>query len=293
MKKNIYRGLITALVTPFKNDGIDFVCLKKLLVNQISNNIESIIVCGSTGESVLLSLPEILAVAEYSKKVAGSNLNIIGSISTASLEQAVILAQQYEQIGLDGIMCTCPYYIKPNQSDLYNFFKEVASNVNLPIMLYNIPSRAGVDLENSTILDLANIDNIVALKDASGDIRRALELSAFDSNFSLLSGDDITCLGFIAQGGHGCVSVASNIVPQFSKQMNDYALAGNFTDALKVHKTLTRLYQALSIEPNPIPVKYALSEMGLCYNNLRAPLSPISEQNAEYIRIEMHNLGLL
>ena len=293
MKKNIYRGLITALITPFHNNEIDFGSLKKLLANQISNNIESIIVCGSTGESVLLSLPEILAVAEYSKKIAGSNANIIGGISMASLESAIILAQEYEKIGLDGIMCASPYYIKPTQSDLYNFFKEVADKVNLPIMLYNIPSRAGTDLQNGTILDLTKIDNIVALKDASGDLTRPLELSTSNPHVSLLSGDDVTCLGFIAQGGHGCVSVASNIVPQISKQINDYALAGNFTDALKLHKTLTTLYQVLFIETNPIPVKYALSEMGLCHNNLRKPLSPISEQNAESIRMEMKKLGLI
>jgi 4-hydroxy-tetrahydrodipicolinate synthase len=291
---NIYQNLITALITPFENNQIDFTSLEKLINYQIENEVKALIVCGSTGESVTLDLPEIIAIAQYAKKIAKNNIKIIGGISSASTELACILAQQYQKIGLDGIMCVTPFYNKPTQKGLLKHFKLLSESSDLPIMLYSVPSRTGVDFKDETILELSEFRNIIALKDAGSDLERPLRLRRYIKNdFSLLSGDDSTCLAFNAQGGNGLVSVASNIIPSLCKQVQDLSLSGNFLDAFQIQKKLVNLYIALFIESNPIPIKYAASLLGLCKNELRLPMISLEDINKDLVKSAMTELSIL
>jgi 4-hydroxy-tetrahydrodipicolinate synthase len=291
---NIYKNLITAQITPFENNQIDFISIEKLINNQINGGIKSIIVCGSTGESVTLDLPEIIAIAQYSKKIAKDNAKIIGGISSSSTSFACILAEQYQKVGVDGIMCAIPHYNKPTQKGIIEHFRSISESCDLPIMLYSVPSRIGTDFKDETILELAQYDNIVALKDASNDLERPLRLRRYlKKEFSLLSGDDSTALAFNAQGGDGCVSVVSNIVPKLCKTIQDLSLSNDFAGALKLHIKILPLYKALFVESNPIAVKYAASVLGLCKNEIRLPLLTLEENNIDYVKSTMLELGIL
>jgi 4-hydroxy-tetrahydrodipicolinate synthase len=291
---NIYQNLITALITPFENNQVDFVSLEKLVNYQIKNQVKSLIVCGSTGESVTLALPEIIAIAQFAKKIAKDNIKIIGGISSASTELSCILAEQYQKLGLDGIMCVTPFYNKPTQKGLVEHFKLLSQSSELPIMLYSVPSRTGIDFKDETILELSEYENIVSLKDAGSDLERPLRLRRYiKGNFTILSGDDSTALAFNAQGGSGCVSVASNIAPFLCKQVQDLSLSGNFSDAFLIQTKLITLYKALFIESNPIPVKYGASLLALCKNELRLPLLPLEVRNQEFIKLAMNELEIL
>jgi 4-hydroxy-tetrahydrodipicolinate synthase len=291
---NIYNHLITALITPFENNQIDFVSIEKLINYQIENQVKSLIVAGSTGESVTLALPEIIAIAQFAKKTAKDRIKIIGGISSSSTETACILAEQYQKLGLDGIMCVTPFYNKPTQKGLLEHFKLISQSCELPIMLYSVPSRTGIDFKDETILELSEYNNIISLKDAAPDLERPLRLKKhIKKDFTLLSGDDSTALAFNAQGGDGCVSVASNIAPALCKKIQDLSLADNFSEAFLIQKKLISLYKALSIESNPIPVKYAASLLGLCKNEMRLPLLPLEEGNREYVKLAMQEIGIL
>ncbi len=265
----MFKGIITALVTPFLEGGeIDNEFLGHLLNAQIKANISAIIISGSTGEGLSLNAKEYADLIKAAKNIVQDKAKIIAGISSFNLSYAkdmVIAASEYA----DGLLCTSPIYTKPCQRGIYEYYKEIAVITKLPIMLYSVPSRTGADIENKTIKELSEIDNINAFKDASGCPARSLELSRY---IDVFSGDDIDMLSFYANAAIGTVSVASNIVPNLCNEVYRLYQSGNIDAAQKLHLFLTPLYRNLS--PNPVMIKFFLSQMGMCKNILRLPLMP-------------------
>jgi 4-hydroxy-tetrahydrodipicolinate synthase len=274
MNNNIFKGLITALITPFKDNRIDFMSLERLLEYQIKNGVDGIIVAGSTGEGLSLNNDEYQALLQAAVDITKKRVPIIAGCNSSSTDFAINQVMQVQKIALDGLMCTTPFYIRPTQEGLYQHFKAIDDVAELPIMIYSVPKRTGVDFNDETILRLAELNNIVALKDATGDLNRPLNISAkVKTDFNLLTGDDETSLAYNAHGGVGCVSVVANIAPKLCKELQDQWKKGNFKSALKIHQQLLPIYKALFSETNPIGVKYAAEHLGMCLSSLRLPLT--------------------
>ncbi|NRB10770.1 MAG: 4-hydroxy-tetrahydrodipicolinate synthase [Rickettsiaceae bacterium] len=283
-KNNMFKGIITALITPLDNGKIDYDAALNLLKLQIENKILSIVVGGSTGEGSLLLEKEYYDLIKFCKQNSANNLNIIAGIGGQSTNSAVNRAIAAADFGADGIMCSIPAYIKPTQEGIYQHFKAIHDNCSLPIMLYSHPGRAGVDMDDNTILKLANLERVIAFKDAGSEISRATRIRAkAKSDFNLLSGDDLNFLSYIANGGVGLVSVLANIKPAIFQTMYNHCLQGNFFEAFKLQSSLQDLYQALAKETNPIGIKYAAATLGLCNNELRLPLTPLAQEYRQAI----------
>ncbi len=265
----MFSGLITALITPFKDKQLDFDSLEKLLNNQIKNEVSAIVICGSTGEGASLNFEEYNNLIEATLEITKKSLPIIVATSSSSTAVATSVGDLATNLKVDGFMCSVPSYVKPTQDGIYKHFEAIHNSTNLPIMLYSVPSRTLTDFADDTIIALSKLDRIIALKDASNDFARPLRLNAkIGKNFNLLSGNDETSLSYQAQGGVGCVSVASNIVPDKCKKLQDLIKKGDFISALEMQQELLPLYIALFAETNPILVKYAASHLGLCQNEL-------------------------
>ncbi len=284
MNNNIFKGLITAIITPFKEGRLDFAALEKIIEYQIDAKVDAIIVAGSTGEGASLTRNEYRSLVQASVDITKKRLPVIAGCSSSCTEFAIELAMECQKIGADGLLCAVPPYIKPSQEGIFEHFKQLHDAVELPIMLYSVPSRTGVDFADETIIRLAQLPRILSLKDAGGDLERPLRLSAsVPSNFNLLSGDDSVALAYNAQGGVGCVSVTSNVAPKFCKELQEAWQKGEASLALQIHKQLLPLYQAMFLETNPIPVKYAMHILGLCGPEIRLPLLPATEKTRERI----------
>lgn len=274
------RGSIVAIATPMKKNGvIDWESLKQLVNFHLENKTDAILAAGTTGENTTMTLEEHCKVIRTIVKEVNKKIPVIAGIGANSTSEAVKLTKLAKKEGAEYGLSVTPYYNKPTQKGMYKHFKEV-SGVGLPIIVYNVPKRTGVDINNETILKLSKIENIVGIKESSGNLTRALELIAKykEKEFYLLSGDDSTACEFILSGGHGVISVSSNIVP---KQMHDLCIAsikGNIELAYKINKKLMPLHYALSIESNPIPVKWALNKMGLVKKGIRLPLTWLSKK---------------
>lgn len=283
-KDNIFKGIITALITPFANGEIDYNAVEKLIKLQIENKILSVVVAGSTGEGSLLLEKEYYDLIKFCKLNSSNNLNIIAGISGQSTGSVVNRAIAAADFGADGIMCSIPSYIKPMQQGIYQHFKAIHDNCYLPMMLYSHPGRAGVDMNDDTILKLANLERIIAFKDAGNDMSRATRIKVkAKAGFNMLSGDDPNFLSYMANGGAGLVSVLANIKPGIFQAMYNQCLQGNFFEALKLQSSLQDLYQALERETNPITIKYAASILDLCNNELRLPLTPLAKKHCQEI----------
>ncbi|MES2214634.1 MAG: 4-hydroxy-tetrahydrodipicolinate synthase [Pseudomonadota bacterium] len=279
-------GLMTALVTPFKNDEIDFTSLQKLLDYQKKGGVKTVVVAGSTGEVPTLSKEEYNELIKHAVEFAGG-LNIVAGCGSSSTKIAVDMATSAEKIGASALMCTVPAYNKPTQEGIWLHFKAVHDATNLPIMLYTIPSRTGTDFTDETILRLAQLPRIVAIKDGGPDIERPLRMSAKLSDFSILAGDDSAATLFYAQGGSGLVSVASNVMPRTMSRLCALLQESRLQEAITLQQKLFPMYKAMFIETNPIPVKYAVSLLGLCEPDLRMPLCALSKDNQEKVEIAM------
>ncbi|MED3624208.1 4-hydroxy-tetrahydrodipicolinate synthase [Neobacillus thermocopriae] len=270
----------TAMVTPFDNKGhIDFAKTTKLVNYLIENGTDSLVVAGTTGESPTLSKEEKLALFQHVVKVVNKRVPVIAGTGSNNTYSSIELTKKAEQIGVDGIMLVAPYYNKPNQEGLYQHFKAVAESTTLPVMLYNIPGRAVVNIQPETIIRLSKIPNIVAVKEASGDLNAMTTIIAnTDEDFALYSGDDGLTLPVLAIGGAGIVSVASHIIGNEMQQMIKAFLDGDHRSAAKLHQELLPIMKALFAAPSPAPVKTALQLKGLDVGTVRLPLVGLNEQ---------------
>ncbi len=275
---NIFQGLLTALITPFKNNKLDLVSLEKILTYQIDNKVDGIVVAGSTGEGTSLTLEEYERLVQTAVEITSKRLPIIAGCSASNTNAALEIIRIGTKSAVDGFMCSIPAYIKPTQEGVYLHFEALHQVTEVPIMLYSVPSRTIVDFSDDTIIQLSKLPRIIALKDASNDLERFLRIKPqIKDGFNLLAGNDGTLLSYNAQGGVGCVSVAANIVPALCKQIQVSCQNNDYHTALKIHQQLSPLYQALSRESNPIPVKYGVASLGLCANELRLPLTSATE----------------
>ncbi|MEH7250519.1 4-hydroxy-tetrahydrodipicolinate synthase [Neobacillus niacini] len=269
----------TAMVTPFDKKGhIDFSKTTQLVNYLIDHGTESLVVAGTTGESPTLSKEEKLALFDYVVKVVGKRIPVVAGTGSNNTYASVELTKKAEQLGVDGIMLVGPYYNKPNQEGLYQHFKTIAQATSLPVMVYNIPGRSAVNIHPDTIIRLSKIPNIVAVKEASGDLNAMAHIIANTDNFDLYSGDDSMTVPVLSIGGSGVVSVASHVIGREMKEMVYAYLEGNPTRAAKLHQQLLPLMQGLFAAPSPAPIKTALQVKGLDVGSVRLPLVPLNEQ---------------
>ena len=259
----MFKGVFTAIVTPFKGGRIDEKALRKLIEFQIESGAAGIVACGSTGESATLSFEEHIDVIRIAAEAAEGKIKVIAGTGSNNTVEAVHLAKEAEKFKIDGHLQITPYYNKPTQEGLFLHFKAVSASCSKPLILYNVPTRTAVNILPDTVLRLAEIDNISGIKEASGSLEQATAiLRKAPDKFCVLSGDDALTLPIIAVGGHGVISTVSNVAPKDMSLMTDYALKGDLKSARKLNFKLFPLINAMFIETNPIPVKKALNIMG-------------------------------
>ncbi|MHB1645990.1 MAG: 4-hydroxy-tetrahydrodipicolinate synthase [Candidatus Acididesulfobacter diazotrophicus] len=290
----MFKGIYTAIVTPFKSNKIDENSLEKLIEFQIKNGVSGIVACGSTGESATLSFEEHIRVIELAAKFAAGRVKVLAGTGSNNTNEAVELVKEAEKLNIDGHLQITPYYNKPTQEGLYLHFKKIAENAKLPIILYNVPTRTAVNILPETVLMLAKIDNIKGIKEASGSIEQVTAiLRSAPEDFYLLSGDDAMTLPIIAIGGHGVISTVSNVAPKDMSLMADYCFKGDYKSARKLNFKLLPLIHAMFIETNPIPVKKALNIMGFIENEIRLPLSEPAGSTIEKINQALKDYGII
>lgn len=272
--------MATAMVTPFDHKGnIDFQKTDQLIEYLIKHGTDSLVVAGTTGESPTLTAEEKIALFEHVVKVVNKRIPVIAGTGGNNTKQSIELSQKAEACGVDAIMLVVPYYNKPNQMGLFKHFKTIAEAVNLPVMLYNIPGRTGINLDTETVVHLSQVPNIVAVKEASGDLNQITEIIAnTPEDFDVYSGDDSMTLPVLSIGGTGVISVASHIIGKEMQEMIQAFYQGNLDRAAKLHGKLLPVMKGLFQQPNPVPVKTALQLNGLNVGSVRLPLVPLSEQ---------------
>ena len=288
-------GSLVALVTPMHDDGqVDFESLKRLVDFHIDNGTDGIVAVGTTGESATLSVDEHIKVVEAVVKHAAKRVKVVAGTGGNSTAEAIELAENARQVGVDMTLSVVPYYNKPTQEGMYRHFRAIAEAVDIPVILYNVPGRTVADMSNDTTLRLAEIPNIVGIKDATGDIGRACDLVLrAPKNFALYSGDDPTGMAFMLCGGHGVISVTSNVAPKLMSELCQAALAGDTARARAINDKLQGLHKQLFVEPNPIPAKWALQQMGWISGGLRLPLTPMTDAAAPAVRAAMQQAEVL
>lgn len=282
----MFRGTYTALVTPFRNGEVDFEALEKLIEAQIAGGVEGIVPIGTTGESPTLTHPERHQMIERAMKIARGRCKVLAGTGSNSTREAIAHTREAEELGVDGALVVAPYYNKPSQEGLFRHFQAIAGETSLPLMLYNIPGRCAVDIVPDTVVRLAeNCSCIVAIKEASGSVDRVSELAQrLPDEFTILSGDDLLTLPFLAVGAVGLVSVASNLFPGEVSRLVRSFLAGKIAEAQQLHRRFHALFKDLFIEPNPVPAKTALSWRGVMSSEVRLPLCEMTEQNQKRLR---------
>jgi len=290
----MFHGAMVALITPFQDGEIDFETLDELIDFQLENGIDAIAPVGTTGESPTLSHAEHKQVIERVVKTVGGAVPVIAGAGSNSTAEAIELTEFSRKVGADATLQVCPYYNKPTQEGFYQHFKAIAEEVDLPIVLYNIPGRCGgTGLTAQTVARLARLDNIVAIKEASGRLDMASEI-ATSCDITIISGDDSLTLPMAAVGGKGVISVVANIVPADVKAMTDLILEGDFVSALKWHKKLFALSRdLLSLATNPIPIKAAMAMLNMASDELRLPMTPLDDDKKEALREALTDYGLL
>ena len=292
----LFTGCGTALVTPFRKDlSLDEEAVRRLARRQVDAGINFLVPCGTTGESPTLSKAELRRVVEIAiEEARRGKIRVVAGAGGYNTAEVIERAREYEATGADGILSVSPYYNKPTQEGLYQHFKAIAAAISLPIVLYNIPGRTGVNIEPATMRRLAEIDNIVGVKEASGNISQmAVVLDIVPDDFVVLSGDDGITIPLMSLGGRGLISVASNEIPTEMTRIAQLCLAGDFVGAREIHRKYFRLLEANFIETNPGPVKAAMGLMGLLDPHFRLPMVPPKPENLEKIRGALEAVGLV
>ncbi len=290
----MFFGSIPAVITPFKNGEVEYSSFEKILNHLIQNGSDGLVPCGTTGESPTLSHEEHKKIIEETIKINDRRVPIIAGTGSNNTEEAVDYTKHAESVGADAALVVTPYYNKPTQQGLYHHFKVIANSVKIPIIIYNIPGRSVVDMSIQTMIELSKIQNIIGVKDATNDLFRPLLTAAnMKNDFCYLSGEDGTALAFLAQGGHGCISVTANVAP---KQCSEMQLAWREKDiekAQRLNLKLANLHNSLFLESSPGPVKYAASLLGLCSSETRLPLVEISEKTKKSVSESLQSLSLI
>jgi 4-hydroxy-tetrahydrodipicolinate synthase len=291
--KTTFEGAMTALVTPLRNGAVDYDALTRLIEWQLASGIDGLVAVGTTGESATLDFDEHIGVVRHTVKVVAGRVPVIAGAGGNATAEALDLSRRSADAGADALLQVTPYYNRPNQDGLFRHFEAIARAVPLPIILYNVPTRTSCDLLPDTVVRLAAIDNIVGLKEATGNMVRAAELIARVGNrLAIISGDDGTAFPLYALGGKGVISVVSNVDPARMAQMWDAAVAGQWARARELHYSLRTLIDLLFVEPSPAPTKAALTLLGRVTDEIRAPLYPVTPALVERLRAELDRLGL-
>ncbi len=291
----MFKGVFTALVTPFEQDGsIDERRLRELVEAQIKGGVAGLVPVGTTGESPTVDHRENIEIIRIVIEQANGRVPVIAGTGSNSTQEAIEMTARAKELGADASLQVAPYYNKPSQEGFYRHFTAIADAVDLPMIVYNIPGRTGKNIENETMLRLAGHPNIVGVKEASGNFTQVMELiERKPASFSLLSGDDNLLLPITALGGDGVISVASNLVPEMMVELTNECLAGNMANARALHYRLLPLFRVLFIETNPIPIKYALSLKGMLKEVYRLPLCPLSDPQKRQVERVVRDLALL
>lgn len=290
----MFKGSIVAIVTPFKNGKVDEKALGDLIEWHISEGTNAIVPCGTTGEASTLDYDEHYRVIEITVSIAKGKVPVIAGTGANSTDETIMITQKAKEIGADGALLVTPYYNKPTQEGLYQHYKKVAETVDIPLVLYNVPSRTGINLLPQTVARLAEIKNIVGIKEATGNMRQVSEVIRLcGERITVLSGDDFTTLTLLALGGKGAISVSANVAPRDASAMYKAWEEGNIKEARRLHFKLEPLNEAMFIETNPLPVKTALSMMGKIQEEFRLPLCVMSTANKEKLKKILINQGFL
>jgi 4-hydroxy-tetrahydrodipicolinate synthase len=292
--KTSFRGSFTALVTPFKNGSLDEKAFRDIVEWQISEGTNGLVPVGTTGESPTLSHDEHKKVVEWCIDQVDGRVPVIAGSGSNSTAEAIELSRHAEEAGADAVLIVTPYYNKPTQEGLYQHYKAINDAIGIPIIIYNIPGRSIVDMSVETMARLFELKNIAGVKDATANMTRvSQQRAAMGPDFNQLSGEDITALGFMAHGGHGCISVTSNVAPRLCSEFQAACLKGDFKAALKLQDKLALLHTNLFVETSPAPIKYAMSLIGKCANTVRLPMVPATEKAQAAVRQAMVHAGLI
>jgi 4-hydroxy-tetrahydrodipicolinate synthase len=289
------KGSIVAIVTPMHADGsLDYPGLKKLIDWHIAEGTDGIVIVGTTGESATVNVDEHCELIRFTVEHAAKRIPIIAGTGGNSTAEAIKLTECAKEVGADAALVVVPYYNRPSQEGMYQHFKAIAEAVDLPIILYNVPGRTVADMSNETVVRLTAIKNIVGIKDATGNIGRGLELLRdVPKSFAVYSGDDPTAMALMFCGGAGNISVTANVAPRAMHELCAAAMAGNIAKAVEINNKVMTLHAKLFVEPNPVPVKWALAEMGMMPPGLRLPLAPLSATYHDTVRGALRDAGVL
>lgn len=288
-------GIYVAVATPFKNGKVDLDGYKKYVESLIESGISGIVVCGSTGESSMLSMEEHVELINFTKSFVNNRIQVIANCGANSTSEAIYLTQEAEKLDVDAILSVVPYYVKPTQEGLFQHFKSIYdATEKVPIIIYNVPGRTITDMSVDTVVKLSQLDRIIGIKEASSDMEKVAEMIArVPEDFSVLSGNDATFLPLLSVGGKGVITVIGNIMPKELVALYNAVQNGDLKSAIKINQKMVQLNKALSLEANPIPVKYALYKTGQMNNELRLPLTPMSEKNAIIMDQVLQDLNLI
>lgn len=294
MKNTIFKGCGTAIATPFTENGVNFEEFGKLLEEQIKQEVDAIIVCGTTGESATMTDKERKDTIKFAIDKVAKRAKVIAGTGSNNTRAAVELSKYAESVGADGILVVTPYYNKTTQAGLIEHYKTIAEAVTVPIIMYSVPSRTGVNINPETCLELSEIKNIVAIKEASGNLSQVAKIASLcRDNLDIYSGNDDQIVPILSLGGKGVISVLSNVMPRYTHDMTQKFFDGKIREATQMQLDAIDLIDALFSEVNPIPVKYALNLMGYNYGKPRLPLVELSAKNQERMRCAMKNHNLI
>lgn len=293
MSRPSFRGVFTALVTPFRDGRLDELAFRALVERQIDAGVHGLVPVGTTGETSTLSHAEHRRVVQLCVEVSRGRAPVIAGAGSNSTAEAIELARHAKEVGADAALVVTPYYNRPSQEGLYRHYAAINDAVDLPVLVYNVPSRTSVDIANETLQRLSALPNIVGVKDATGDLPRAsLQRLMCGEGWVMLSGDDPSALGYVAHGGHGCISVTSNVAPAACAAFFEALLAGDWAAALSRQDRLVRLHKALFLDSSPAPTKWALARLGLCADEARLPIAPCTDDVKPAILEAMREAGL-
>lgn len=290
----MFKGSYTALITPFKEGAVDEDAYRKFIAWQIAEGTHGLVPVGTTGESPTLSHDEHKRIVEIAIDAAGGKVPVMAGAGSNATSEAVDFSVHAEKAGAASVLVVTPYYNKPSQEGLYQHYKAVNDAVSIPIIIYNIPGRSIVDMTVETMARCFELKNVTGVKDATADLARvSQQRAAMGPEFNQLSGEDATALGYMAHGGHGCISVASNVAPRLCSEFQNACLAGDYAKALTIQDRLMPLHDAMFCETSPGPVKYAVSRLGFCEPTARLPMVPVSDRAKAIVDAAMEKVGLV
>jgi 4-hydroxy-tetrahydrodipicolinate synthase len=294
MSEPLFRGVFPALITPFRDGAVDEEAFVRLVERQIAGGVHGLVPVGTTGETATLSHDEHRRVVELCVQTAAGRVPVIAGAGSNATAEAIELVRHAKQVGADAALVVTPYYNRPSQEGLYAHYKAINDAVELPVVVYNVPSRTGSDISNETLARLAKLPNIVGIKDATGDLGRAsFQRLMCGEDWVMLSGDDPSALGYMAHGGHGCISVTANVAPEQCAAFYNDALSGQWAGALYGQDRLVRLHKALFVDASPSPTKFALAHLGLCSEEARLPIVACSDAARTEVLAAMRDAGVI